>query len=169
MSLRKDISARCNDCQSVVACRISSGEIPDERGCARADDGGSVLVLGVDGIVEAADAGRGEFSIETPGRALGPVAQGFSGPGGGFIRVTGRAGIWDFVLVCHGRGDESESVSADFDVSKGGLDLRHMAGDALAAGRAGLVMGVLLEGSRAGAVGRHGAVAVETEFVSRLS
>src|SRR6267143_336251 len=124
MSLRKDISARCNDCQSVVACRISSGEIPDERGCARADDGGSVLVLGVDGIVEAADAGRGEFSIETPGRALGPVAQGFSGPGGGFIRVTGRAGLG---------------------------------------------MGVLLEGSRAGAVGRHGAVAFETEFVSRLS
>src|SRR6266481_3606837 len=104
MSLRKDISARCNDCQSVVACRISSGEIPDERGCARADDGGSVLVLGVDGIVEAADAGRGELSIDPPGRARGPVAERFSGPGGVVIRVTGRPGVWDFVSVWQGGG-----------------------------------------------------------------
>ena len=83
--------------------------------------------------------------------------------------MTGRAGIWDFVLVCYGRGDEGECVSANFDVSNGGLDLRHVAGDALAARRAGLVMGVLLKRGCAGAVGRHGAVAIETEFVSRLS
>jgi len=80
------------------------------------------------------------------------VAQGFGGPGGRFIRVTGGAGIWDFVLVCHGRGDEGESVSANFDVSDGGRDPRHVAGDALASGRAGLVMGVLLERGGAGAV-----------------
>ena len=83
--------------------------------------------------------------------------------------MTGRTGIWDFALVCHGRGDEGESVSANFDVSNGGLDLRHVAGDALASGRAGLVMGVLLERGGAGSVERHGAVAIETEFVSRLS
>jgi len=107
--------------------------------------------------------------VETPGRALGPVAQGFVGPGGRFIRVTGRAGIRDFVFVCHGRGDEGESVSANFDVSDSSRDLRHVAGDALASGRAGLVMGVLLERGGAGAVERHGAVAIETEFISRLS
>ena len=126
-------------------------------------------MLGVDGEVEATDVGGGELLVETPGRALRPVAQGFGGPGGGFIRVTGRAGIWDFVLVCHGRGDEGESVSANFDVRNSGLDLRHVAGDALASGRAGLVMGVLLERGGAGSVERHGAVAIETEFVSRLS
>ena len=97
------------------------------------------------------------------------MAQGFGGPGGGFIRVTGRAGIWDFVLVGYGRGDEGECVSANFDVSNGGLDLRHVAGDALASWSACLVMGVLLERCGAGAVERHGAVAIETEFVSRLS
>src|SRR5207248_6647522 len=68
---------------------------------------------------------------------------GFGGPGGGFVGVTGRAGIRDFVLVCHGRGDEGESVSANFDVRNGGPHLRHVAGNALASGRAGLVMGVL--------------------------
>lgn len=82
--------------------------------------------------------------------------------------MTGGAGIWDFVLVCHGRGDEGESMSANFDVSDGGPDLRHVAGDALASGRAGLVMGVLLERGAAGSVERHGTVAIETEFVSRL-
>ena len=83
--------------------------------------------------------------------------------------MTGRAGIWDFVLVGYGRGDEGECVSANFDVSNGGLDLRHVAGDALASWSACLVMGVLLERCGAGAVERHGAVAIETEFVSRLS
>ena len=126
-------------------------------------------MLGVDGEAEAADVGGGELLVETPGRALRPVAQGFGGPGGGFIRMTGRAGIWDFVLVCHGRGDEGEGVSANFDVSNSGRDLRHVAGDALASGRAGLVMGMLLERCRAGSVERHGAVAIETDFVCRLS
>jgi hypothetical protein len=107
--------------------------------------------------------------IETPGRALRPVAQGFRGPGRGFVRVTGRAGIRDFVLVGHGRRDEGESVSADFDVCNGGLDLRHVAGDAFASGRAGFVVRVLLEGGCAGAVEGHGAVAIETEFGGRLS
>ena len=68
--------------------------------------------------------------VKAPGRALRPVAQSLGGPGGGFIRVTGGAGIWDFVLVCHGRGDEGESVSANFDVGDSGLDLRHVAGEA---------------------------------------
>jgi hypothetical protein len=133
------------------------------------NDGGGGLVLGVDGEAEAADVGGGELLVETPGRALGPVAQGFGGPGGGFIRVTGRAGIWDFVLVCHGRGDEGKSVSANFDVGDSGLDLWHVAGDALASRSAGLVMGVLFERGGAGSVERHGAVAIETKFVGRLS
>lgn len=133
------------------------------------NDGGGVLVLGVDGEVEATDVGGGELLVETPGRALRPVAQGFGGPGGGFVGVTGRAGIRDFVLVCHGRGDEGESVSANFDVRNGGPHLRHVAGNALASGRAGLVMGVLRERGGAGSAERHGAVAIETEFVSRLS
>src|SRR5712664_3012704 len=175
-----------------LSCRINSGEIPCGKGCARSgrrpsklgskaaaleafrrteltDDGGGVLVLGVDGVVEAVDAGRGELLIETPGRALEPVAQGLSGPSCVFIPLTGRSVIWDFVRGCQGRGGEGEIVSTNFDVSKGGLDLRHVAGDALAARRAGLVMGVLLKRGCAGAVGRHGAVAIETEFVSRLS
>jgi hypothetical protein len=43
-----------------------------------------------------------------------------------------------------------------------------VAGDALASRSAGLVMGVLLERGGAGSVERHGTVAIETEFVSRL-
>ena len=120
-------------------------------------------------VVEAAHVGRGELLIETPGRALGPVAQGFGGPGSGFVRVTGRAGIRDFVLVRHPRGDEGESVSADFDVCNGGLDLRHVAGDAFASGRPALVMGMLLKRRRAGAIEGHGTVAIEAKFVGGFS
>jgi len=97
------------------------------------------------------------------------VAQGFGGPGGGFVRVAGRAGIRDFVLVRHGRGDEGESVSADFDVCNGGPHLRHVAGDAFASGRSGLVMGMFLERNRAGAIEGHGPVAIKAEFAGRLS
>ena len=112
---------------------------------------------------------RGLLLVETPGRALGPVAQGFRGPGCGFVRVTRRAGVRDFVLVRHARGDKGESMRADFDVSNGGLDLRHVAGDAFACGRSGLVMGMFLECGRAGAVEGHGAVAIEANFAGRLS
>jgi hypothetical protein len=38
------------------------------------DDEVGVVVLGVDGVVEAANVGCGESLIETPGRALRPVA-----------------------------------------------------------------------------------------------
>lgn len=74
--------------------------------------------------------------------------------------MTGRAGIRDFVFVGHCRRDEGESVSADFNVCNGGLDLRHVAGDAFASARSGLVMGMFLERNRAGAVEGHGPVAI---------
>jgi len=144
--------------------RIAAYKALEERNVERRRPG-----AGVDGVVESANVGGGKLLVETPGRALGPVAQSFGGPGSGFMRVTGRAGIWDFVLVCHGRGDEGESVSANFDVGDSSFDPWHVAGDTVASRRAGLVMGVLLERGRAGAVERHRAVAIETEFVSRLS
>ena len=62
------------------------------------------------------------------------MAEGFSCPGCGSVFVTFGAGIRDFVFVGHVRGDEGESVGADFDVGEGGSNFGHVAGDAAAAG-----------------------------------
>ena len=60
-------------------------------------------------------------------------------------------------------------MGADEDVRDGGLNFRHVASDALATRRIGLVMGVFFECSRVWTIKRHGAVTVETEFVDGLS
>ena len=62
------------------------------------------------------------------------MAHGFGGPGGGFVFVTLGARIGNFVFVGHVRCDEGEGMGADFHVGDGGLDFRHVAGDATAAG-----------------------------------
>ena len=61
--------------------------------------------------------------------------------------MTGRAWIGNFVLFGGGGVDESKGVSADFDIGNGRLDFGHVARDTRAAGRAVLVMRVLLESS----------------------
>ena len=66
--------------------------------------------------------------------------------------MTRCAWIGNFVLVGHRRCDEAEGVGADVDVGDGRLDLRHVAGDALATKRAFLVVRVLLDRGRARAV-----------------
>ena len=62
------------------------------------------------------------------------MAHSFGGPGGGFIGVTGGAGIGNFVFVGHRWRDEGEGVGTDFGVGDGGGDFRHVAGDATASG-----------------------------------
>ena len=59
--------------------------------------------------------------------------------------MTQNAGIRDLVSLCHRRADETEGMGAD----EGGwnafaLHLGHVAGDALAAGTVGSVVGMLL-------------------------
>ena len=82
------------------------------------------------------------------------MAHGFGGPGGGFVGVTGGAGIWDFVFIGHGWGDEGKGVGTDFSVSDGGGDFRHVAGNATASGGVFFVMGVFFDGAGAWAVER---------------
>jgi hypothetical protein len=53
-----------------------------------------------------------------------------------------RTRVRDLVLVGHRRTDELERVAADVDVGDGLFDLRHMAGDTVAARAAGLVVRV---------------------------
>ena len=91
-------------------------------------------------------------SFHSPRRIFGPVTHRFGGPGAGLIGMASGAGIWNFVFVGHGGIDEGEAVSADFRVGDGGFDLRHVAGDALAARGILLVMCVLFESSCARAV-----------------
>src|SRR6266404_4297701 len=80
-----------------------------------------------------------------------------------------RAWVGDLVLVRHLRRNERKRVRANLDVRYGRVDLWHMAGHALAAWRALLVMRMLLERSRARPIGRHRAVAIQTKLVHWLS
>ena len=63
-------------------------------------------------------------------------------PGGGLIRVAGRAGIRDLVFVRHRRGDERERVRAHEGAGNRDFDFRHVAGNAFAARGAFLVVRV---------------------------
>ena len=45
--------------------------------------------------------------------------------------MTGRAGIRDFVLICHLRRDEVERMTADIDIRNLLLDFRHVTRDAV--------------------------------------
>ena len=96
------------------------------------------------------------------------MAEGFSCPGCGSVFVTFGAGIRDFVFVGHVRGDEGESVGADFDVGEGGSNFGHVAGDAAAAGGAFFVMSVLFKRGCAWAVEGERAVALEADLIAGL-
>lgn len=108
--------------------------------------------------------------FEAPGGALGPAGHGLGSPGSGLAGVTLRAGIGNFVFVGQGWSDEAESVGPDESFGDAfGFDFGHVAGDALASGAVGFVMGMLLKGSGAGTVGRKRAVAIQAELVGGLS
>src|SRR5215475_3696347 len=104
-----------------------------------------------------------------PRGTFGPISHRVRRPRGVFVGVAGGTWIWDLVFVGGRWIDEREGVRADFDVGNGGLDLGHVARDALAAGRARLVMRMFLEGGSARSIERHRAVAIEAKFVGRLA
>ena len=68
--------------------------------------------------------------------------------------MAGRARVRNLVFVCHRRRDELEGVGthegSGYALS---FDLRHVAGYALTAGAAILVMGVLLQSRRVRTIG----------------
>ena len=77
--------------------------------------------------------------------------------------MAGRARIRHLVLVRHGRSNELECMGADERTRYTlRLDLRHMTGNALAAGTAIFVVRVLFQARRVRPVGRVWTVAVET-------
>ena len=61
--------------------------------------------------------------------------------------MTGRAWIWDTRLLSLLGGDEAESVGGNVIVFDGLLDVRHVAGHAIAAWAVGGVVGVLADGA----------------------
>ena len=81
------------------------------------------------------------------------MPQCFRSPSRGLIGVARRAWVGDLVLVCHLRRNEGKRVRANLDVRYGRIDLRHVAGHALASWRPLLVMRMLLERSRARPIG----------------
>lgn len=89
----------------------------------------------------------------SPGRTFRPVAHRISSPGGGFIRVAGRARIGNLVFVCHRGRDEFERVRVNERACRTfGFNFRHVTGDALASCAALFVMSMFFDRGRARAV-----------------
>src|SRR5262245_49849021 len=107
-------------------------------------------------------------SRHSPGRHIGPAAEDLPRPIGRFVRVATRTRIRNLQLVGHRRRDEPERVTADVHVGDRLLDPRHVAGNALAAGAAPGVMGVVLERRRVRTIRRGWSMAGETEIAGWL-
>jgi len=89
-----------------------------------------------------------------PWRSSFPCQQFFVGPLRGLVRMARVARIRNVVLVRHGRRDELEGMRPDERTRHAlRLDLRQMAGHALAAGSSIFVVCVFLHGRSVRAVG----------------
>ena len=64
--------------------------------------------------------------------------------------------VRDFIFVRHRRRNEAESVGTHVDTGNGCFDRRHVTGDALASGAAGLVMGMFFQRRRTRSIERQG-------------
>jgi hypothetical protein len=107
--------------------------------------------------------------LGSPRRTLRPTSQRVCRPGVRLVGVTQGTRVGNLILVRHGRRDHPEGVRVDFHVSQSGLDLRHMARDALASCTAGFVTSVLFECRRPWPVRRQGTMTIQTDLVNRLS
>ena len=85
------------------------------------------------------------------------------------IRVTTGARIGNLELFAHRWRDEPERVAADVDIGDRLFDLRHVAGDAVAARTAFRMVRVIFDRGRMRAIGRARRVTVETDRCRRLS
>lgn len=103
--------------------------------------------------------------VDTPWGSFKPAIHGFGSSSGCFIGVACGAGIGNFVLVHHSRGDECEGVRTDFYVGDGGRDFGQVAGDATAACGIFFVVSMLFDGSSARAVQRKWTMAIHTNLV----
>ena len=83
--------------------------------------------------------------LPTPGRAIRPASQRGRCPGRRLVSMAKIAGIRNFHRLGLRRPNKAEGVAADLHVAEGLGDLRHVAGDALAAGASRGMMGVLLD------------------------
>ena len=74
------------------------------------------------------------------------MAHRLGGPGSTLIRMARSAGVGNLILVGHHGSDKPESMCVNKSTWRAfGFDCRHMAGDALAAGTAILVVRVLFD------------------------
>lgn len=77
------------------------------------------------------------------------MAEGGGGPNRGFAGVALGAGVGDFISVGHNRSDNRKGVGAYVNAGEGGLNLGHVASDAVAGRLAGAVGGAGEVGERA--------------------
>lgn len=109
-------------------------------------------------------------SFERPRRLVRPMTHSVCCPSCRFVFVTRRTCVRYLVFVCHGRRNEFESVCAHKGTGNAfTLDLWHMAGHALTAGAAVLVMSVFFHFGYVRAVRRCCTVAIEAYLVCGLA
>lgn len=107
--------------------------------------------------------------LNPPRRSLRPSSQGLCCPCTRLVCVAGDTRVRYFVLVTHRRCDEAKSVRPHIDARDGHFYFGHVTRNALASGAAILMVCVLGEGSGPWAVLRVRSVAVQANFIGRLS
>ena len=140
---------------AVPVCEVLNGERGLELPFQVADEfAGAGRVLGLRRQPPPPTAARRNTARATtslcrsPWRYPRPSPQCLGGPFVRPVRVTTGARIRNLELIAHRRSDELERVAAHVDVGDGLLDLRHVAGDAFAAGAAALMMRVIFDAWR---------------------
>src|SRR5580704_12124999 len=107
--------------------------------------------------------------LRPPRRAIRPASQRLCRPRRRLVGVTQIADVRNFHRVGLRRPHETEGVAAHHHVAEGLRDLRHVARDALAAGAARGMMGVLLDRCRMRSILRIRSVAAETKAIALLA
>ena len=93
------------------------------------------------------------------------MAHGVGCPGGGLVRVAGRARVGNFVFVRHRWSNESKCVRADEGAGNSDLDFRHVTGHALASRGTFLMVSMFGKRRCTGTIPRIGAVAIQAKFI----
>ena len=83
--------------------------------------------------------------------------------------MAARTGIWNLVLIGHLGGNEIERVAADVDVRDCLLNLRHVAGHAIASSASVLMMSVRFDRRCVRTVRRRRSMTVETKLSGGLN
>lgn len=172
--MRPGVCAEADPDQRVVVVMFERGEDTDDKRVSISVGGAETSGPGDRDLTwPRVRAGGGEVGLRpllssAPRRDIGPAFQRLYCEIRRLGEMASSARIRHLQLFRSRRRDEFERMGTDIDVGKRLLDFRHVAAYALISGAARFVVGMGLNGGRAGTVGRVRAVALKAQDVGGL-